>query len=158
MKSITKKSRVRLGTALAALAIGFGSVTASAPASAAPKAGSFRPSQTVLLSTGEGQVVRLPAAVSDVWTSNPAVADVYVSNQRQINLFGKADGEATVVATSANGTVVYSANVRVSQNITSVDAMLRAAMPQANIKVLNAGQLAVLTGTVGSPDEAAQAQ
>ena len=159
MKSITKKSRVRLGTALAALAISFGSVTAVAPASAAaPKAGSFRPSQTVLLSTGEGQVVRLPAAVSDVWTSNPGVADVYVSNTRQINLFGKADGEATVVATAANGAVVYSANVRVSQNITSVDAMLRAAMPEASIKVLNAGQLAVLTGTVGSPDEAAQAQ
>src|SRR4029078_3757782 len=91
-------------------------------------------------------------------TSNPAVADVYVSNQRQINLFGKADGEATVVARSANGTVVYSANGRVSQNITSVDAMLRAAMPQANIKVLNAGQLAVLTGTVASPGEAAQAE
>jgi pilus assembly protein CpaC len=158
MNSITKSSRVRLGTALAALAIGLGSVTAAAPAWAAPKAGSFRPSQTVLLSTGEGQVVRLPAAISDVWTSNPAVADVYVSNTRQLNLFGKADGEATVVATAANGTVVYSANVRVSQNITSVDSMLRAAMPQSNIKVLNAGQIAVLTGTVASPDEAAQAQ
>src|SRR6476619_1230254 len=109
MKSITKHSRVRLGTALAALAIGLGSVSASVPAmAAAPKAGSFRPSQTVLLSTGEGQVIRLPASVTDVWTSNPAVADVYVSNTRQINLFGKSDGEATVVATAANGSVVYS--------------------------------------------------
>ena len=157
MKSITKKSRVRLGTALAALAIGFGSVTAAAPATA-QRAGSFRPSQQVLLSTGEGQVVRLPASIADVWTSNPAVADVHVSNARQINLFGKEAGEATVVATAANGSVVYSANVRVSQNITSVDQMLRAAMPQANIKVLNAGQIAVLTGTVASPNEAAQAE
>ena len=34
MKSITKHSRVRLGTALAALAIGLGSVSASVPAMA----------------------------------------------------------------------------------------------------------------------------
>ena len=158
MKSITNRRRVRLGTALAALAIGLGSISAAAPVSAAPKAGTFRPSQQVLLSTGEGQVVRLPSSVADVWTSNPGVADVYVSNARQINLFGKEAGEATVIATAANGSVVYSANVRVSQNITSVDEMLRAAMPQANIKVLNAGQIAVLTGTVASPNEAAQAE
>ena len=158
MKSNTNRSRARLGTALAALAIGLGSITAAAPVSAAPKAGTFRPSQQVLLSTGEGQVVRLPSSVADVWTSNPAVADVYVSNARQINLFGKESGEATVIATAANGSVVYSANVRVSQNITSVDQMLRAAMPQADIKVLNAGQIAVLTGTVASPNEAAQAE
>ncbi len=157
MKSITNRSRVRLGTALAALAIGLGSVTAAAPATA-QKASTFRPSQQVLLSTGEGQVVRLPASVADVWTSNPGVADVYVSNARQINLFGKEAGEATVIATAANGSVVYSANVRVSQNITSVDQMLRAAMPQADIKVLTAGQIAVLTGTVASPNDAAQAE
>jgi len=157
MKSITNRSRVRLGTALAALAIGLGSVTAAAPAVAQRQAGTFRPSQHVLLSTGEGQVVRLPAAIADVWTSNPAVADVYVSNARQINLFGKESGEATVIATAANGSVVYSANVRVSQNITSVDQMLRAAMPQSSIKVLTAGQVAVLTGTVASPDDANQA-
>lgn len=157
MKIKTIRSRVRLGTALAALAISLGSVTVPAPAMAQRQAGTFRPSQQVLLSTGEGQVVRLPASVADVWTSNPNVADVYVSNARQINLFGKESGEATVIATAANGSVVYSANVRVSQNITSVDQMLRAAMPQASIKVINAGQIAVLTGTVASPNEAAQA-
>ena len=158
MTSITNRSRARLGTALAALALGLGSMTAATPAAAQRQAGTFRPSQQVLLSTGEGQIVRLPSNVADVWTSNPAVADVYVSNARQINLFGKEAGEATVIATAANGSVVYSANVRVSQNITSVDSMLRAAMPQADIKVLNAGQIAVLTGTVASPNEAAQAE
>ncbi len=160
MTNISIRRRARLGTALAALALSIGTVAVATPAAAAPQrsSGSFRPSQQVLLSTGEGQMVRLPSNVADVWTSNPGVADVYVSNARQINLFGKEAGEATVIATAANGSVVYSANVRVSQNITSVDAMLRAAMPQSNIKVLNAGQIAVLTGTVASPEESAQAE
>ena len=158
MTSKSNRRRVRLGSAIAALALGFGSVTIAAPANAQRPAGTFRPSQQVLLSLGEGQMVRLPSNAADVWTSNPEVADVYVASPKQINLFGKGAGEATVIATAANGSVVYSANVRVSQNLTSVDEMLRAAMPDANIKVLHAGQLAVLTGTVASPADSAKAE
>jgi pilus assembly protein CpaC len=158
MTRISTNRRARLGTALAALALSVGTVAVASPAAAAPRPGTFKPTGEVLLSTGEGQMITLPSSVTDVWTSNPGVADVYVTNARQINLFGKEGGEATVIATGPGGKVVYATNVRVSQNITSVDEMLRAAMPNAKIKVLNAGQIAVLTGTVGSPDEAAQAE
>jgi pilus assembly protein CpaC len=159
MTSISIRRQARLGSALAALALTFGSVAATPVAAAQPAAaGTYRPTTKVLLSVGEGQMLRLPRNVADVWTSNPAVADVYVSNPRQINLFGKEAGEATVIATAADGSIVYGANVRVNQNITSVDEMLRAAMPQSNVRVLNVGQLAVLTGTVASPEESAQAE
>ncbi|NIJ21011.1 pilus assembly protein CpaC [Sphingomonas naasensis] len=121
-------------------------------------AGTERPTREVLLSIGEGELVTLPTAVTNVWTSNPGVADVYVANPRQIHLFGKEFGEATIFATTANGTVVYSTNVRVSQNITSIDRMIKAAMPEADIKVTTVGQLAVLSGTVASPDDSEQAQ
>ena len=117
-----------------------------------------RPSRSVLLSIGQGELINLPVAVSDIWVSAPDVADVYVDNARRIHLFGKAFGEATVFATSASGAVVYSANVRVSQNITSIDAMLKEAMPDANIRIVSVGQMAVLTGTVASPDDSVQAQ
>ena len=120
-------------------------------------AGSQRPTHEVLLSIGEGELITLPADVTDVWTSTPDVADVYVNNPRQIHLFGKAFGEATLFATTAHGTVVYSANIRVSQNITSIDRMLKLAMPDADIRVITTGQLAVLTGTVATPDDSAQA-
>ena len=61
-------------------------------------------------------MINLPRNVASVWTSNPSAADVYVNSPRQINLFGKGDGEATVIATAADGSVVYGAQVRVSQN------------------------------------------
>jgi pilus assembly protein CpaC len=121
-------------------------------------AGTQRPTREVLLSVGEGELITLPASVANVWTSNPEVADVYVNNPRQIHLFGKSFGEATVFATTASGAVVHSTNVRVSQNITSIDKMLRVAMPDADITVTTVGQLAVITGTVASPDESEQAQ
>ena len=111
MTRISLRSHARLGSALAALALGLGTFAASAPASAQRPAGTYRPSQQVLLSLGEGQLVRLPSTAADVWTSNPEVADVYVSNPRQINLFGKEFGEATIIATAADGSVVYGVTV-----------------------------------------------
>src|SRR5436309_10167457 len=132
--------RARLGTAIAALAAGLAAVAAPTPAQAQPSAyasGTYRPSTQVLLSVGEGQMVNLPRGVASVWTSNPKVADVYVNSPRQINLFGKDFGEATVIATAADGSVVYGAQVRVSQNLPSINEVLKAAMPESDVHVLN---------------------
>ena len=110
------------------------------------------------MSVGEGQMMNLPRSVANVWTSNPTVADVFVNSPRQINLFGKGAGEATIIATAADGSVVYGANVRVNQNISSINEILRQAMPDSDINVTTIGQVAVINGTVASPDDAAQAE
>ncbi|MFL6734099.1 MAG: type II and III secretion system protein family protein, partial [Sphingomicrobium sp.] len=157
MTSRTIIRRARIGTALVALAASLGSLTAAAPA-AGQAARTYKPSGQVLLSVGEGQMLSLPRAVADVWVSNPGVADVDVTNTRQMKLFGKEAGEATVIATASDGSVVYATNVRVSQNITSVGEVLRAAMPQSDIRVMNVGQMAILSGTVASPNDSAQAE
>lgn len=120
--------------------------------------GTQRPTTEVVLSVGQGEVITLPAAAADVWVANPNVADVDVSNPRQIRLFGKDYGTTTVFVTAANGRVIYSTNVRVGQNLTSIDRMMKAAMPDADIKVITVGQLAILTGTVAAPADVAQAQ
>jgi len=162
MKTRNINCRARLGTALAALAIGLTAVAAPTAASAAqPKAyasGAYRPTTQVLLNVGEGQMVNLPRSVSSVWTSNPKVADVYVNSPHQINLFGKDAGEATVIATSADGSVVYGVNIRVNQNISSINEILHQAMPGSDIDVRTVGQVAVINGTVSSPEDAAQAE
>lgn len=162
-----RKYDVLMRTAAAALATVLAAGLPSAASAAQPgrtarvgtlPAGTQRPTSEVLLSIGEGQLVTLPTGIANVWTSNPGVADVYVSNPRQIHLFGKEAGEATVFATTASGQVVYATNVRVNQNITSLDKMLRLAFPDANVAVTTAGQLAVLTGTIGSPEDSAAAE
>ena len=159
MKTRNINSRARLGTALAALAMGLTAVAAPAPALAAPPkaytSGTYRPTAQVALSLGEGQMINLPRSVSSVWTSNPKVADVYVNNARSINVFGKDNGEATIIATAADGSVVYGAQVRVSQNLPSINDVMRAALPESDIRVMSIGQTAILQGTVASPEDAA---
>src|SRR5206468_2678386 len=88
----------------------------------------------------------------------PKVADVYVNSAHQINVFGKDAGEATVIATAADGSVVYGAKIQVNQNISSINQILQQAIPGSDISVQTVGQVAVINGTVASPDDAAQAE
>lgn len=123
-----------------------------------PPVGITAPTTEKWLSIGEGELITLPAAISEVWTSSPETADVYVANPRQIHLFGKASGESTIFATDRGGAVVFSATVRVAQNATMVDRMLQAALPGADVHVTLVGQMAVINGTVDSPIDSEQAQ
>lgn len=154
-QGFSKASRVRLALAVA---MGVALATQAAPALAQPEQAGYRPTQEVLLSVGEAELLSLPRSVANVWTSNSEVADIQVNSPRQIGLFGKANGEATVIATADDGSIVYGARVRVSQNISSTTEVLRAAMPGADINVTHVGQIAVINGTVSSPEESAQAE
>ena len=150
-------SKGRLGTALAALALGASALSlAAAPAAAQPM--SARPSETLNLSVGTGTMVRLSSPMSDLFVANDTIADVQVRSANQLYVFGKGRGETTVYATDKSGRVVYAANVRVGNNFSSVDEMLRMAMPEAAIQATPMNNLVLLTGTVASPEDAAEAQ
>ena len=132
MTSISIRRRANLGTALAALALGLGSVAVASPAVAQSRAA--RPSETLTLSQNTGTLVRLSSPMSDVFVANDQIADVQVRSSTQLYVFGKTSGETTVYATGPNGRVVYAANVRVGTNAGSVGEMLRLAMPEASIQ------------------------
>ena len=156
MKTQTINRRARLGTAVAALALAFGTLCAAVPAAAQPTAA--KPAETVNLSKGTGTLVRLSEPMSDVFVANDAVADVQVRSSTQLYVFGKGSGETTVYATAKNGRVVYAANVRVGNNISSVGEMLHLAMPEASVQATPMNNLVLLTGTVANPEDVAEAQ
>ena len=155
MTSRNTTRKARLGTALAALAIGLGTIAGSTSALAQHAA---RPSETLTLSQGTGAMVRLSSPMSDVFVANEGIADVQVRSSTQLYVFGKGRGETTVYATGPNGRVVYAANVRVGNNISSVGEMLNLAMPEANIQATPMNNLVLLTGTVASPTDVEEAQ
>ena len=145
-----------LSAAFVALAVGLGTVTASAPAMAQPVSAS--PAETLNLSQGAGTLVRLSSPMTDVFVANDGIADVQVRSATQLYVFGKGRGETTVYATGKGGRVVYAANVRVGNNIGSVDEMLRLAMPEASVNATPMNNLVLLTGTVASPEDVEEAQ
>ncbi|MFN4113909.1 MAG: type II and III secretion system protein family protein [Sphingomonadaceae bacterium] len=151
MKHRLTTTALLAGLALAPLAFGSAS---DAQAQAVVK-----PSQTVVLSIGRGELISVPGNMADVFIANDQIADVQVKSARQLYVFGKAGGETTVYASNAAGDIVWSANVRVGNNIGSVDQMLALAMPEAKISVATMGSNTVLlTGTIAAPEDAAEAE
>jgi len=132
---------------------------ASAPVSVANAQSINRPAQDVAISIGRGELVSVPGRMADVFIADDTIADVQVKSQRQLYIFGKAGGETTIYASNAAGDIIWSANVRVGNNISSVDQMLALAMPQAKVSVATMGTNTVLlTGTVKAPEDAAEAE
>jgi pilus assembly protein CpaC len=118
-----------------------------------------RPAGDLPLSIGRGQLITMPGTISDVFVADDRVADVQVKSARQLYVLGKAGGVTTIYASNAAGAIVWSSTVRVGSNIDSVDQMLHIAMPDAKIAVATMGANTVLlTGTVGAPEDAAEAQ
>ena len=116
------------------------------------------PARSLPLGIGRGELVTLPAGMSDVFVANDTVADVQVKSSNQLYVFGKAGGETTVYASNARGEVVWSANVRVGTNLDSIDQMLHLAMPDAHISTATMNNTVLLTGTVAAPEDAAEAE
>ena len=129
------------------------------PASAAHAQSASRPANDILLSIGRGQLITVGGNMADVFVANEQVADVQVKSQNQLYVFGKAGGETTVYASNAQGNVIWSATIRVGSNLESVDQMLHLAMPDARVAVSTMGTgTFLLTGTVGAPEDAAEAK
>jgi pilus assembly protein CpaC len=138
------------------LALAAGGVTPEKGARAAD--GAQQQNGALLLAVGESRVVNLPANLSDVVIANPAVLDVHVRSQRQIYLIAKAPGETNVFVTTRDGTMLYANAVRVGNNLTSLDQMLKLAMPEAEVQISTMNGMVLLTGTVAAPEDAAEAE
>ena len=141
------------------LAIGIVAATlVSAPSAPVAAQATQNASSSIDLSVGRGRLISLPATMSDVFVANDEVADVQVRSGRQLYIFGKKPGETSIYATDAGGRVVFSTVARVGNNIETIDQMLSLAMPEASISANTMNGFVLLTGTVQSPDDAAEAE
>ena len=141
-----------------AIAIGLAVAAAAAPTTALNAAPAAMQDNAILLSVGGSKVINLPSKMSDVVIGDPNVVDVHVRSQNQLYLIAKAAGETTVFVTATNGKVLFSGTVRVGNNLTSVDQMLKLAMPNADIAVNKMNGMVLLTGTIAAPEDAAEAE
>ena len=153
----TQKSAMTSIARTAAIALMAGSLVA-APAAPLFAQATQNATSSVDLSVGRGRLVTLPAPMTDVFVANDKVADVQIRSQRQLYIFGKEPGETSIYATDASGKVVFSTVARVGNNIETIDQMLSLAMPDAAINANTMNGFVLLTGTVQSPDDAAEAQ
>jgi len=146
------RRRAAMMTALLLATAGATTSTAIAQAPAQQDNGAL------LLSVGESRVVNLSDNLSDVVIADPNILDVHVRSQRQVYLIAKAPGQTNIFITTRDGKMLYANAVRVGNNLTNMDQMLKLAMPEANIQIATMNNMLLLTGTVAAPEDAAEAE
>jgi pilus assembly protein CpaC len=154
MKKVRLFNRA-LGTALAAALVTGSAVTAMVPAHAQTRA--VKPSSEIFVAVGSGQLLKLPAAMTDLFVADPGVADVQVRSSNQLYVFGKSAGTTSLYATNAAGKIIYSTNIKVGQNIDSIGEVLSLAMPSAQVRATPLNGVVLLTGTVAAPEDVEEA-
>ena len=152
------KTLKRGASAAAMLATALAATLATGATSPAMAAAARKPGETVTLSVGGGQLVKLTGPMANLFVADDKIADVSVRSPTEIYIFGKGAGETTVYASGRNGGTVYAATVRVGVNIASVGTMLELAMPDAHITATPMNGVVLLTGTVAAPADVEEAQ
>ncbi len=111
----------------------------------------------ISLNTGKGMAVRLPRAAKNVFVADPKVANVNPVSTRLVYVYGAGDGETTLYAVDNADKVIYSATVRVGNNISQLGQMLKLALPNSNVDVKTLNGMVFLSGFVGSPKDVEEA-
>ncbi|MBB4066459.1 type II and III secretion system protein family protein [Gellertiella hungarica] len=103
-------------------------------------------------------VVDLPEDAHDILVSDPQMADAVTRTSRRIYLFGKTVGQTNIFIFGANGQEIVSLDLEIERDIAGLQDNLRRFIPDSNIKVEIISDNVVLTGTVRTPQDAAQAE
>lgn len=109
------------------------------------------------LGLNKALVVELPADAHDILVADPSLADAVTRTSRRLYLFGKAVGQTNVFVFGADGKEIVSLDIQVERDISQLEANLRRFLPDSDIKVEIISDNIVLTGTVRTPQDAAQA-
>ncbi|MGF9693708.1 type II and III secretion system protein family protein [Rhizobium sp. 0TCS1.26] len=110
------------------------------------------------LGLNKALVVDLPADAHDILVADPSVADAITRTSRRIYLFGKSVGQTNIFIFGPGGEEIVSLDLEVERDIVGLQSNLRRFLPESDIKVEIISDNIVLTGSVRTPQDAAQAE
>jgi len=112
------------------------------------------------LESGTGKVLTLGGAAANVFVADPKVAEVRPASATSLFIFGVGAGRTTIAAMDNAGHVLaqYDVTVRPSAyGALEAQAAIARLIPGSDVKVQAQQKGMLLTGTVNSPEDAAQA-
>jgi pilus assembly protein CpaC len=114
----------------------------------------------VLLDSGTGRVLSLPSAAANVFVADSKVAEVRPASPSTLFIFGVGAGRTTVAALDAQGGLVTQFDVTVQPaTFGAIEAQseISRLLPRSHVRVRALPTGLMLSGTVESPIDAAQA-
>jgi len=102
------------------------------------------------LEIGNGLVVPNVRNAESVFVSDPEVADVKISPEETIFLYGKSTGTTQLIATGPDGAKLFTYKVVVIHQISDINSMLKRRFPKENIHVNSSKGSILISGVVSN--------
>ncbi|MBA3442481.1 MAG: pilus assembly protein N-terminal domain-containing protein [Pyrinomonadaceae bacterium] len=106
---------------------------------------------------GQSRVLTFDQPISRFSVSNPEVAEAVLVSPDQALVNGKKFGQVNFIAWNKAGTQFIVFDVAVRANLSLIDSQMRALFPKDDIRLSQANESVVLSGTVADPKTAEQA-
>jgi pilus assembly protein CpaC len=123
------------------------------PLSAPGAAETAESSGQLLLSIGEGELIRLPRPSSSVFIANPDVADVQVPSSGAIFVLGKKAGGTTLIAIDSANQTVLRKTIVVRHNLAEMQDLLKQRFPSYQFELTSAPGSLMVRGVVDNPED-----
>ena len=145
---------------VAAILLGVPIANAVEAPAAAPTVAEAGGHQALVLQAGTGKVVTLKGSAANIFVADPKVAEVRPASASSLFVFGIAAGHTTVAAMDSAGHVLAQYDLTVQPSAygaQSAEAMIARLLPGSHVEVQPQAKGLLLTGSVSSPQDAAQA-
>ncbi len=132
------------------------------PSLSAPASLPANPTQhtDLLIESGTGKVVTLPAPAANVFVADPKVAEVRPASASALFIFGVAAGRTTVAALDSDGGTIAHYEITVQPSAfgsSQAQAMIARLLPGSRVQVQPEAKGLLLSGYVSNAADAAQA-
>lgn len=106
---------------------------------------------------GQSRVINFDRSIGRFSISNPEVAEAVMVSPNQVLVNGKTFGQVNFIAWDKSDVRFIVFDVFVRANLSLIDSQIRALFPRDDIRLSQANGSVVLSGTVGQPQSAQQA-
>jgi len=101
--------------------------------------------------------VDLPEEAGEIYVGDPKIANAIVRSAKRIYVSGVFNGQTSIFALAKDGRKIETIEVSVGRDVGELSVLLNTAIPGNEIHVRTVGDKIILTGSVGSPEEAQKA-
>lgn len=103
------------------------------------------------LSVNEGKLHRFSVPVLDVLITDPGIADIQMTRQNGLFIYGKKPGKTHIVALTEDDRVILDRHVEVVRDLAELRNMLAVQFPENPMNIMPSRGRLILSGSVSSP-------
>ena len=109
------------------------------------------------LAVSKSTILDFDDDIRDILVSNPQVADAVVRTNRRLYILGNKFGLTNIYVYGANNRQIADIELQIQPDVTTLETLMRRVQPRSDIHVEAVTGAVLLTGTVASPNDAAEA-